>query len=599
MKHFIKNIYLLLLLLASCTDTETMDSTFTLEVKGYAEEECFTFGEEQPLYLWASKNWADSKTSLVEYRIDPTVLEDYNSTEHTSYKLLPESCYRLIQDSFFVDDDAQFAKFKIMYTPEQIIAEGGQYGVVEYALPVRIYVDGVPMAERYGSVVVGFLVNKALLSLGNTKNETVYTIEPSKSQEIMVSFETTYDNLEWISLDFNIGGQLVSDYNAAHGTNYLEFPKEDVTYIATEFRLNREASVDSSAFYADMANLDPLKQYLLAVQVDSITSTKCKIDPENSIRYFLFYNTRLPQSIWTVTTSSTLSYEGSVGALIDDEVSSSSYWIWDYDKQQLPEDITFTLKDFNQLAVIEKFELFTRVDNWGKKGPKTMKVSYTKDLETWTEAGTFSVPKKENGEPLESYEFVLDKPVECIAIKLSITEMDDNGIWFSEIYTSGKLIDNPNPPQLSTIQQGNWKVEVTSSSDGSGATLNNDNLTDYWLWGWWNFANLSESNPENITYTLTDLNAKAVINKIEVHAYQGANPGWLGAKDIAVQISTDGGSSWKTIKNFVAPQLSGDTTYEIELDESVECNAIRLSITSGYTEGIAFSEIIMHGEVVK
>ncbi len=596
MKHLIKNIYLLLLLFISCTDKEITDSTFTLEVRGYAEEECYTFGEEQALYLWASKNWADTKTSLVEYRVDPTVLDDYNASENTSYKLLPESCYRMVQDSFFVDDESKFAKFKIMYSPEQIIAEGGQYDMVEYALPVRIYVDGVSMEERYGSVVVGFRVNKALISLLN-EQEVTYTIDTTRSQEIMISYQTNYDNLEWINLGFNIGGQLVDDYNATHGTEYLPFPKEDITYIASDFELEREVNVDSNAFYADMAHLEPQKKYLLAIQLDNVTSTKCQIDPENSIRYFLFYNSRLPQDIWTATASSTI--EGSASALIDGEVSSSSYWIWDYYKKALPEEITLRLKDLNQLAVIEKLEVFTRLDNYGKLGPKTIKIYYTQDLQTWNEAGTFAVPKKDNGEPLESYELKLEQPVKCVAIKLSITEIDDNGVWFSEIYASGELTDNPNPPQLTTIPQSYWKVEVTSKADGDGPLLNNDNLTDYWLWNWTNFGNLSENNPENITFTLLESDAQATINKIEVYAYQGANPGWLGAKDMIVQISTDGGASWNEIKRYTAPQLSGNTTYSIELDEPVQCNAVRLSIISGYSDGIAFSEIIMHGQYTK
>ena len=66
-----------------------------------------------------------------------------------------------------------------------------------------------------------------------------------------------------------------------------------------------------------------------------------------------------------------------------------------------------------------------------------------------------------------------------------------------------------------------------------------------------------------------------------------------------VQISTDGGASWNEIKRYTAPQLSGNTTYSIELDEPVQCNAVRLSIISGYSDGIAFSEIIMHGQYTK
>ena len=113
MKSLLINICLLLTIIVSCTDTEIMDSTFTLEVKGFVEEECYTFGEEQPLYLWASKNWADNQVSEVTYEVYPEALEAYNSSEGTSYKLLPESCYRIEQDSFSIDDETQYAKFRV------------------------------------------------------------------------------------------------------------------------------------------------------------------------------------------------------------------------------------------------------------------------------------------------------------------------------------------------------------------------------------------------------------------------------------------------------------------------------------------------------
>ena len=595
MKSLLINICLLLTIIVSCTDTEIMDSTFTLEVKGFVEEECYTFGEEQPLYLWASKNWADNQVSEVTYEVYPEALEAYNSSEGTSYKLLPESCYRIEQDSFSIDDETQYAKFRVMYSPEQIIAEGGSYNTVEYALPLRILVNGVPMEDRYGCVIVGFNVNKALISISNPR-ETSITIDNSVSQEIAMTFGVNYNNIEWVQLDFSINGELIDKYNQEHGTSYLPFPMEDLSYLTEEFELEREVDVDSALFYADMAHLDQTQEYLLAIRLDNVSSTRCKIDPENNTRYVIFSNPRIPQSYWDVKTSSN---DGSHQAanLKDDDMNT--YWLWNWSANTLPEQITYTLKDVNQLVTLERIELYPEESGstWG--AGKDITVYVTQDLISWRKVKSYEAAESNpNGFFIE-----LDEPIECVGVRIDIENYHEgkNGIAYKEIYIQGKLSENPNPPTVTKLPQSSWTVTSSSKSSFAGdkpaSAMNDDVIGASGFWVWDNNAKVL---PEYITYTLSDQTQTATISMIEVIPFVGSN-NWGGAKDITVEITTNG-STWTPVQEYQA-QLgangrANESGYTIQLDSPVECKAIRLKITSIYDNaGVAFSEIYMWGKL--
>ena len=131
-------IFLSLWVFASCSNDDVESSDVTLEVRDYVEETIYNFKEDQAVYLWATKSWADKGVSKVEYVVDASVLDNYNQEHGTTLKLLPESCYHAEQTVFEVTDEMKYAKFKVMCSPDKIV-ELGTYGKIEYALPYRIY----------------------------------------------------------------------------------------------------------------------------------------------------------------------------------------------------------------------------------------------------------------------------------------------------------------------------------------------------------------------------------------------------------------------------------------------------------------------------
>lgn len=584
-------------LLASCQKEEQLDATFTMEVKGFVEEECYTFGEPQALYLWSSKSWADGNVSQVTYEVDPTLLEEYNQESGTSYKLLPDTCYWMENSNFNVDDEAVYAKFKVMYSPESIIASGGHYNELEYALPMRLLVNGVPMSKERGSVIVAFRVNEPILTIQRSGLvEQVYTFDPERVYELSMPFAVNYSNKEWINLTFEIDNEFVEEYNAENGTSYLPFPQDNpdyVTWIAEDGELERDVKKDSLTVYADMQGLESGKQYMLAMKLSSISSTKAKIDPENFRRYVIFAEIpKIEQSNWTVRTSST--QEGNAGMLADDDLSN--FWVWSYSGNKLPENITYMLNDFNSLAVVRGIELHPRF--WqGWLGPKDMEIYITTDSEHWEKVMDYTVNLNPDGTmQTEPYKIILPQAYECLGVRISITSHHSVGIGFHEIYMLGEITENPNPPVIirNDILQESWSV-TTSSSDGTnpGTVLNDYDYSKHWVWDW------SKKNfPENITYTLLDQNQTATVDSIVL--YPVGSGGWRGPKDMEIQIDKDGSGNWETVQTFVAPDLATfawENGYSIVLDQSVACKSIRISISDFWSDGIAFREIVMYGKL--
>lgn len=598
MKKYIAILFLFVAF--SCQKKETLDATFRMEVKGYIEEECYTLGEAQNLYLWSSKSWPDRQVSALEYRVDPTLLESYNAEEGLNLKLLPDSCYLMEQTHFEMSDDDEFAKFKVKYWPEKIIHAGGSFNKVEYALPLRLWVNGVPQDERYASVVVGFLINPAEFSLANAENVTAFTLDVSQVYEFSVVFGTNYNNKEWINAEFELAPDLVQEYNNEHGTEYLPLPNADkvVSWLADEIVLDRDENQDSVTFFADMVqsgiDKSDKSRYMLPIRLVGISSEKCKVI--NNVRYFTWWNSKMEQSLWRVTTRSTAS--GSPSNLNDDDLASG--WLWDYSRKNEiatdPENITYMLKDVTKLAVVHKVECHPwKGVNTAWMGAKDIAVQVTMDGEEWTTVKNFVAPQLTSD---IVYFIELDEPVTCSGVRLSISSFHSDGVAFYEIYMHGELIENPNPPVVEGIPQSSWNVATTSCLAGEGARENlvDDDINTYWIWDY----NGDKKLPEEITYTLKDETKTVTFEGVELYLRQQMW-GNKGPKKADILISKDGITWDKVGVHEFQFNENGEailTAQKFTVDSPISgVKGVRISITETNDDGIWFGEIKVSGSI--
>lgn len=270
-------------ILLSCSNDSVEPSDVTLEVRNYVEETIYNFGEDQAVYLWATKSWADKGISKVEYVVDESVLDNYNQEHGTTLKLLPESCYHAEQTVFEVTDEMKYAKFKVMCSPSKIV-ELGSYEKIEYALPYRIYVNGQTVEDRYGAVIVAFKIMQPL-ALIETRVDTVY-LRGEDELSFTFTCSVNFDNRLSIPLDFSTDASLVDDFNTQYGVNYGGVTSDAIIWATNTISLERKETEKKVSFDVNTAML-PIGISVLPIKLNVDSYGVC-VDPQNDRKYFLF-----------------------------------------------------------------------------------------------------------------------------------------------------------------------------------------------------------------------------------------------------------------------------------------------------------------------
>ena len=149
----------------------------------------------------------------------------------------------------------------------------------------------------------------------------------------------------------------------------------------------------------------------------------------------------IPQEAWTVMTSSD---DGLHKAININDYDRSTYWLWDWSSKRTPEDITFTLVNQNQTATVDSIGFYPFVGtNKGWKGPEKIEIQIDKDGSgTWeTVVKEFTAPNLQGDSAWDkkSYSIILDKPVQCKAIRVRINSIYSDGVSYGEIVMVGEL----------------------------------------------------------------------------------------------------------------------------------------------------------------
>lgn len=139
----IKTFLLVLLsavLICSCEDNRKQflaeDTVYLM--KSGVQEITVSMTEPVPVSVWATKAGYSGQSASVTYMVDQTLLEG------TGYQLIPDDCYSVQQWNFEVSEIGGFARFSVMFHPEEIAALGTG---TTYALPLRIKSEGTAVVE--------------------------------------------------------------------------------------------------------------------------------------------------------------------------------------------------------------------------------------------------------------------------------------------------------------------------------------------------------------------------------------------------------------------------------------------------------------------
>ena len=423
-------IFLSLWVFASCSNDDVESSDVTLEVRDYVEETIYNFKEDQAVYLWATKSWADKGVSKVEYVVDASVLDNYNQEHGTTLKLLPESCYHAEQTVFEVTDEMKYAKFKVMCSPDKIV-ELGTYGKIEYALPYRIYVNGQAAEDRYGTVIVAFNVLQPLALIEAGIDSVYFHHEDELSLDFSCSLN--FDNRLTIPVNFFADATLVSDFNAEYGADYEAVPSEVVTWETSQVTFERKET-EKKVLFNVKGDMIPVGVSLLPIRMD-VDSQGVSVDPLSDRKYFLFFNDMIAQSNWEASVSKT--WKGSGDILIDGSLGdnwmvageASEFWV------------ILSLKDENKVANFTGVEMYVQDYDPNKVGQKKAEIYVSMDKEEWELAGTYNF-KTEGGKPNLDAQRVYFPKITGKHIKINIAEWENSPyIGFREVAAMGEIKD--------------------------------------------------------------------------------------------------------------------------------------------------------------
>lgn len=447
MKKILFLLFSVLAVIISCSKTDSIPANFTLEVRGYSEEKLYTFGKEQYVYLWATKSWADNQISNVEYKIDQTVLDEYNKENATSLKMLPKEVFNSNKSVFKVNDETRNAKFKVGVNPEKLIEMGGQYDSLEYALAYRLYNNGVAVENPYGNIVVGIKVLRPEISVTSEAKSSYNVIDIGDYFRISLPLSINFENKKDFDIQVVNNIEMTKQYNKTHGTEYNHIPIDSIEWYedSITFPKNKENFklgyyIKSSAIKAGY-NILPLKLNNLPeyIQLNSTSDT---------INYVINHVPKIPQTNWKIVDSSP-TQEGSPSNIIDNSLGNFSYWHANWRNKgyvPLPAHITIGLQDSTKLSKVGGVIYYGRQGNtWGNTGAKKAQILVSLDGKEWELAYEFDIKTETRSgwwkpAPYQGAQtFIFPKSFDAKYVKLNITEKIDDGIAVCELYVLGTV----------------------------------------------------------------------------------------------------------------------------------------------------------------
>ena len=134
------------LLFISCEDNRRQglcDDTIYL-VKNGVQKVNIKNDAPGKISIWATKAGYMNQATTVNYSVDESLLEG------TGYDLMPSNCYLADVWSFEVKEVGEFAKFDIVFYPDEILALDNQ----KVALPLRISSDELEIVEGKDNAIV-------------------------------------------------------------------------------------------------------------------------------------------------------------------------------------------------------------------------------------------------------------------------------------------------------------------------------------------------------------------------------------------------------------------------------------------------------------
>lgn len=233
--------------------------------------------------IYAYSSGYFGQASEVKIVLDPDAIEAFNAANGSSYSLLGEDCYQIIKSSGSITAEGRRATLSVRLDCQKIMQLPQMN---DYVIPFRLTAAGTEVNEELNTILVNprmqeteVLVRNAGLVESDLSAADANTLEFVTYTEFNNKWDTesTYDH----------GNDVLAEYNAANGTQYIPLPADSYTF--TEGQLTAEHNEAVSTIKVDKSKLSTDRYYTLAVKLKS--NSKFKISEKNTV---LFHISLLP-----------------------------------------------------------------------------------------------------------------------------------------------------------------------------------------------------------------------------------------------------------------------------------------------------------------
>lgn len=265
--------------------------------------------------IYAYSSGYFGQASEVKIVLDPDAIEAFNAANGSSYSLLGEDCYQIIKNSGTITAEGRRATFSVRLNCPKIMKLPQMN---DYVIPFRLTAAGTEVNEELNTILVNprmqqteVLVRNAGLVESDLSAADANTLEFVTYTEFNNKWDTesTYDH----------GDDVLAEYNAANGTQYIPLPADSYTF--TEGQLTAGHNEAVSTIKIDKSKLSTDRYYTLAVKLTG--NDKFKVNTDNLT---LFHIALLPQtdkrSGWSLVLCSSYQNGGEPARMIDDDLST-------------------------------------------------------------------------------------------------------------------------------------------------------------------------------------------------------------------------------------------------------------------------------------
>lgn len=325
-------LFTLLACLASCGDnfdvSDKYDGVLSLSAPGYTLVETFDIGIKHTENIYIQRGGLNFTPSVINIEIDEALIDSMNLAAGTTYKLMPQECYTIDNPTINVDTEDRLLVGSVTVDPTKLMElNGGQYGTLDYVIPIRVSTEGMELVPDRNTLILGFNVNEAAITVSNPSAEE---LNLESTDAFKFSVEVPFESMWNILVKSEVDAAYVDVFNEQNGTFYSLLP-EDCYTTTGQTELVQGASLAEIEYTLNKENILP-GNYILPLKISAIEAD-VDLDYDKDVRKVFIISKageELDRSTWTIAyvSSEETVGEGTANGraifMIDD--NTATYW---------------------------------------------------------------------------------------------------------------------------------------------------------------------------------------------------------------------------------------------------------------------------------